>query len=51
MKQTFLILLIIIGTNQIYAQNPVISQRYTADPTGLEYNGRLMILMSKKDIG
>lgn len=46
MKQTFLILLIIIGTNQIYAQNPVISQRYTADPTGLEYNGRLYLWTS-----
>ncbi|WP_445734461.1 family 43 glycosylhydrolase [Mariniflexile sp.] len=28
------------------AQNPIISQRYTADPTGLEYNGRLYVWAS-----
>lgn len=29
-----------------FAQNPIFSQRYTADPTGLEYNGRVYIWAS-----
>ena len=39
----FILALIVI---QAIAQNPVISQRYTADPTGLEYNGRLYLWTS-----
>ena len=30
----------------VSAQNPIFSQRYTADPTGLEYNGRLYLWTS-----
>jgi arabinoxylan arabinofuranohydrolase len=37
--------LLSIITNS-FAQNPIISQRYTADPTGLEYNGRLYVWTS-----
>lgn len=37
-------LLLVVGLS--YAQNPIISQRYTADPTGLEYNGRLYLWTS-----
>lgn len=29
-----------------HAENPIISQRYTADPIGLEYNGRLYLYTS-----
>ncbi|PQJ76601.1 glycoside hydrolase family 43 protein [Polaribacter glomeratus] len=46
MKRVFTLTLLVIITLQNYAQNPVISQRYTADPTGLEYNGRLYLWTS-----
>lgn len=40
----FSLLLCII--NACFSQNPLISQKYTADPTALEYNGRLYVWTS-----
>lgn len=41
-----ILLLSILFTGICFAQNPIISQRYTADPTGLEYNGSLYVWTS-----
>jgi arabinoxylan arabinofuranohydrolase len=40
------ILIIFLIPQICSAQNPIISQRYTADPVGLEYNGRLYLYTS-----
>lgn len=40
------LLLILLVSLTLTAENPIITQRYTADPTGLEYNGRLYIYTS-----
>lgn len=45
MKKNLKVLLALV-CGSVFSQNPVISQRYTADPTGLEYNGRLYLWTS-----
>ncbi|MDW5288124.1 glycoside hydrolase family 43 protein [Formosa sp. PL04] len=46
MKNSLALVVFALGLTISSAQNPVISQRYTADPTGLEYNGRLYLWTS-----
>ncbi len=46
MKISFTLMLLLLVSAQSYSGNPIISQRYTADPTGLAYNGRLYIWTS-----
>ncbi len=46
MKNSLAVLLLFLVVAQSSSQNPIISQRYTADPTGLEYNGRLYVWTS-----
>lgn len=45
MKKGLIVLLVSVS-GSMFSQNPVISQRYTADPTGLEYDGRLYLWTS-----
>lgn len=47
-KQQFLatILATVLSASFGYTQNPIFSQRYTADPTGLEYKGELYLWTS-----
>ncbi|MBJ7880525.1 glycoside hydrolase family 43 protein [Gelidibacter salicanalis] len=45
-RQTLIALLFFTSILSSFSQNPVISQRYTADPTGLEYDGRLYLWTS-----
>jgi arabinoxylan arabinofuranohydrolase len=40
------LVLCIIASSMIHADNPIFSQRFTADPSGLEYNGRLYLYCS-----
>lgn len=45
-KRSILILLSIFLIKYSIAENPIFTQRYTADPSGMEYNGRLYIYAS-----
>ncbi|MBP2629611.1 MAG: beta-xylosidase [Firmicutes bacterium] len=42
----FCVLVSISGTVTVFADYPLFYQRYTADPSGLEYNGRLYLYCS-----
>ncbi len=46
MKKTVFTIFALLGYFCGNAQNPIISQRYTADPVGIEYNGRLYLYTS-----
>ena len=51
MKNIAILIFTIILSNVCFAQNPIISQSYNADPAGLEYDGRLYIWMSHDNEG
>jgi arabinoxylan arabinofuranohydrolase len=35
--------------SQVFAENPIISHTYTADPSAMEYNGRIYVIMSNDE--
>ena len=45
-KRVFITFLLLLITISALADYPIFTQRYTADPWGLEYNGRLYLYCS-----
>ncbi len=45
-KISFTLLFLVFLSSFSFAENPIITQRYSADPSGMEYNGRLYIYAS-----
>ena len=39
----------LLGSSSTRADYPIVSQRYAADPTGVEFNGRLYLYCSNDD--
>ena len=48
-RAVFCILLITFFTGALFADNPIISQRYTADPNAFLYNDRLYVICSSDE--
>ena len=49
LKTVFILTGIAIASTAVFADNPIISHRYTADPNAMVYNGRVYVFCSNDD--